>query len=594
MTSNLSPSINRLLLGSLILILFFDFAYALLAYGTQSPLLYQSGLLSLAFLPLWVYAFLDFRLKVKQIEEKELSDKRKDHLFEQSFEHVVLNRQVLFSKTKLQPFLVVITLTAIALIAWQVTQIQWITEPQLSTAVQAAFLLFRGGLSFVLARYLQGLGKGAQSPHVETLAGLCLHHALFMVLLGLRSFLHREGLEFLETWTLALSLAPLALFLLEVPLRGIQFYYSSTKPEHPPQTPRWLWLHWGKELGSDAKSAITYQFGYDLSSSLREIGKKNAFTLLPVFLLCLWLGSCLHLVPTGHQGILTKFENVEKVLGPGLHFSLPYPLGFVEIIQTSKIHSFEIGGTGKKGEALLWNEGGHGDETYLIFQDGYGQHDLPIEVYAVNALLTYRIKDVLAYRYQHKDPLQTIRSETKSLLVQGALNLSRSSLLEQERTELNAQWKDKLQLKLDELNLGIELLHFGLPQIHPPTETNESFQELANARNQRESKILEAKGVALQKQALQDSATYKQVQQAYAQATKIITQTEGDYESLLLMQPVAEMNQDLFIKRRLLQKLIDLKQSMRKIALFTEEPIEVQSLNLEAELEPELLNLNLE
>jgi hypothetical protein len=54
------------------------------------------------------------------------------------------------------------------------------------------------------------------------------------------------------------------------------------------------------------------------------------------------------------------------------------------------------------------------------------------------------------------------------------------------------------------------------------------------------------------------------------------------------------MNQEFFIKRRLLQKMIDLKNSMRKIALFTQTPIEVQSLNLEAELEPELLNLNLE
>jgi regulator of protease activity HflC (stomatin/prohibitin superfamily) len=327
---------------------------------------------------------------------------------------------------------------------------------------------------------------------------------------------------------------------------------------------------------------------------LKEIGKKNAFSLLPVFLLCLWLGSCLHLIPTGHQGILKKLETVQNVLEPGLHVSLPYPFGHVEIIQTSKIHRLEIGGTGKQGEALLWNEGGHGDDTYLIFQDGYGQHDLPIEVYAVNALLTYRIKDVLNFRYQHKDPLQTMYSETKSLLVQGALNLSRSSLLEQERTQLNAQWKDKLQQKLNELKLGIELLHFGLPQIHPPSETNESFQELANARNQRESKILEAQGMALQKQALQDSATFKQVQNAYAQATKILTQTQGDYESLLLMQPVAEMNQEFFIKRRLLQKMIDLKNSMRKIALFTQTPIEVQSLNLEAELEPELLNLNLE
>lgn len=594
MTTNLSPAISRLLTGSLILILFFDFAYALLAYSTHSPLLYQSGLLSLAFLPLWIYGFLDHRLQQKQKEEKALSKNRKDHLFDQSFEHVVLNRQVQFSKTKLQPFFVVITLAIISIIAWQVTKIQWLEQSELDTAIQAAFLLFRGSISFVVARYLQGLGKGAQNPHIETLAGLSLHHALFLVLLGLRSFLHREGLEFLDSWTLTLSLLPLGLYLLEVPLRCVQYYYSSTKPYHPPQTPRWLWLHWGKELGSDAKSAITYQFGYDLSSSLKEIGRKNAFTLLPIFLISLWLGSCFHLVPTGHQGILTKFENVQEVLEPGLHVSLPYPLGYVEIIQTSKIHSMKIGGTEEHGQALLWNEGGHGPETYLIFQDGYGQHDLPVEVFAVNALLTYRIKDVKAYRFNHKDPLSTIHSETKSLLVQGALNLSRSSLLEQERTQLNAQWKDKLQKKLDSLDLGIELLHFGLPQIHPPQETSESFQELANARNQRESKILEAEGVALQQQALQDSATYKQIQNAYAEATKILTQTQGDYETLLLVQPVTQLNQDLFIKRRLLQKLIDLKSSIRKIALLSPTPIEVQSRNLEAEFEPELLNLNLD
>jgi len=594
MNPNLVPSLNKMLLGSFVLVFFFDLAYALLALFTHSSILYQSGLLDLSFLPLWIYALLDLRLQQKKAEEQELSAKRSDHLFDQSFEHVVLQRQIDFAKTKLQPLAVILTLGMMAAIVLNLMQQTWFAPSELSNSVQAAFLLFRGGISFVVARYLQGVAKSSKATHLETLAGLSLHHALFLIMLGLRCFLNRDGLAFLAPTTLAFSIVPIVIYLLEVPLRAIHYYYSSTKPLLPPQTPLWLWFRWGKELSSGAKSAISYQFGYDLSSSLKEIGKKNAFSLGPIFLICLWAGTCMHIVPTGHQGILIKFKRIEKVLEAGLHFSLPWPLGEIETLQTAKIHSMEIGGIGQKRSALLWNQGGHREETYLIFQDGYGQHDLPIEVYAVNALLTYRIKDILAYRYQHCDPEKTIRCETKSWMSQGALQLSRASLLGLERIDLNSTWKQNLQIRMDELNLGIELLHFGLPQIHPPSETNESFQQLAIAHNQRYSKILEAQGVAKQKMALQDSATYEQLQTAYTQATKILTQTDGDYQTLKQILPVAALNVQLFTTRRLLQKMIDLKDSMRKVALFSQTEMEVQSLNLEPSFEPELLNLNLE
>ena len=594
MNQNLGSSLTRLLLGTFALVLFFDFAYALLAFITEAPLIYQSSLLDLAFLPLWVYALLDLRLKQKQKEEKKLSEKRSDHLFDQSFEHVVLERQVKFAKTKLQPFMVIISMIAVAFITWQCINIEWNDKSQISNSVQAAFLLFRGSLSFVLARYLQGLAKASKAPHLETLAGLCLHHAIFMVMLSFRSFLHREGLEFLENWTLFASILPLAIYLLEVPLKSIQYYYSSEKPDTPPQTPKWLWFHWSKDLSTDAKSAMTYQFGYDLSSSLKEIGKKNVFTLLPIFLLCLWLGSAVHLVPIGHQGILVKLEKVQNVVEPGLHLSLPWPFGSVESIQTTKIHRLEIGGTGGDHQALLWSQGGHSQETYLIFQDGYGKHDLPVEVYAVNALLTYRINDVKNYRFLHKNPEDTIRCETKRLLALGAIELSRSSILEQERLELNSKWKTRLQSKMDELKLGIELLHFGLPQIHPPSETNESFQELSVANNKKDARVLQAEGEARQKKALMESAVYANIQQAHSKAKSILAKTEGDYQTLLNVLPVAKLDQHLFLTRRKLQKLIDIADTVKKVAILTPTPIDVQSLNLEPEFEPELLDLNLD
>ena len=138
--------------------------------------------------------------------------------------------------------------------------------------------------------------------------------------------------------------------------------------------------------------------------------------ILAAALLLGWFSTCLTAVPAGSRGVsvlLGRYQ--EGALNPGLHFTFPWPIQEVEIVQTEMVRSISLGFDKDIPGPVLWNEPhAEGERNLLV---GNGESLLTISV-----PILYRIADPVAYLKTAKDVEEALSdlAERKLMLVVGS------------------------------------------------------------------------------------------------------------------------------------------------------------------------------
>jgi regulator of protease activity HflC (stomatin/prohibitin superfamily) len=144
------------------------------------------------------------------------------------------------------------------------------------------------------------------------------------------------------------------------------------------------------------------------------------------------------------------------------------------------------------------------------------------------------------------------------------------------------------------LGTGLKIHQFSLPQVHPPTSTVESFLETIKAKFEKEAMLSASLGqreqLATQQQFLRRQETAK----AKALAQQTLSHAEAQSIRMALSAPIINIHPELYWQLSQLETLVEATEHLHKILLLQDANTTVQSLNLESNLEPELLDLNLE
>src|SRR5690606_22998470 len=169
-----------------------------------------------------------------------------------------------------------------------------------------------------------------------------------------------------------------------------------------------------------------------------------------------------------------------------------------------------------------------GFRTEEIPRDGsskYSAKDYPNEslmltgdlnIIDVEWVVQYRISDPIKYLYAMRDPERTMRDISESVMRRVVGNRIGSEVLTTGRVEISSTVRDEIQEAMQKYDNGLHIITVELQDVVPPARVQPAFNEVNEARQERERMINEATRQA-----------NEAIPRAQGEANRRIAQAEG-------------------------------------------------------------------
>jgi membrane protease subunit HflK len=211
-------------------------------------------------------------------------------------------------------------------------------------------------------------------------------------------------------------------------------------------------------------------------------------------------------------GIVQRFGKVVRTAGPGLHFKVPLGIETVRTVPTARVLKEEFGfrtvATDPGRRTQYTDNKAHKAESLMLTGD--------LNVIDVQWIIQYRIEDPVRFLFYVRQTPKTIRDITESVMRRVVGNRLGSDVLTVGRVEVSTEAKVEIQKILTAYETGVRLVTVELQDVTPPDAVKPAFNEVNEARQDRERTINQA----------QEQAN-KEIPRARGVAAQSISQAEG-------------------------------------------------------------------
>ena len=219
---------------------------------------------------------------------------------------------------------------------------------------------------------------------------------------------------------------------------------------------------------------------------IREIAPVTVFMIG----LLLWISTAIVQVNSEQQAAVYRLGKLQnEILEPGIHLTLPYPIDKVEIYNTDTINKVTIGYKSEQNTDNVWTESHQGEEYILLLGGGD-------EVVSINLRLEYKISDLKQYLTTTTSPESVMQALAYELVTDQTISTNLSSLMSADRDAFSENFRQQLTTKLEEQEIGLEVVAVILESIHPPVDIAMAYQELISAEIQAQKYIADAQAKA--------------------------------------------------------------------------------------------------
>jgi len=315
-----------------------------------------------------------------------------------------------------------------------------------------------------------------------------------------------------ERLAAVLSLLPCAIAV-ELALRAVGRCFLPPPPAAVARAAVWSVLASLLAEGAGAGSLATpvrQHFGIDFSRSWALAYVRAAFApmVLMLILLC-WGLTGVAMVGFDQRAVYERFGAPVRVLPPGLHLVLPWPLGRVLPVEFGTIHEIGLVG-GSASERVgaedppprsadrLWEQSHPNEAWFLIAAARAGQQSFHL----VNAdiRLFYRIgltdADALRAIYRVADPVLLLRQAAGRVMAAFFAGRTLEAVLGENREAIADRLRVLLQQNLDAAGTGLALTALVITAIHPPGGAADAYHAVQAAQINAEASISAERGRA--------------------------------------------------------------------------------------------------
>ena len=187
--------------------------------------------------------------------------------------------------------------------------------------------------------------------------------------------------------------------------------------------------------------------------------------LIAVIILSIWMLTGFYKVEEAERGIVLRFGKHVETTQKGLHWHFPRPIEKVEKVNVVERHQFPVKAT-------------------MLTQDE--------NIVDIEGTVQYQVVDPLQYKFNVRFPETTLVQAAESALRQVIGRSKMDFVMTEGRDEVASRIKNNIQEILDQYETGISVIEVNLQEANPPQAVRDAFQDVTQAREDRERLINEA------------------------------------------------------------------------------------------------------
>ena len=301
--------------------------------------------------------------------------------------------------------------------------------------------------------------------------------------------------------------------------------------------------------------------------NFRKPQKFSFPVIVGIIILLFALKGAFYTIQPNEVGVVLRFGKFTQTTKPGLHFKIPF-VDSVIPVKVEKVWTSEFGfRTETPGVRTVYSPRSYDDEALMLTGD--------LNVLNLDWIVQFKIKDPTKALFDIRDIYQailwnnvenakTIRDISESVMRAVVGDYTFNEVLTTKRIEINDKVQEEMQKILDSYGTGIQIVKVKLQDVNPPDPVKPAFNEVNQAKQEKEKLINQAWEVYNQKIPQARGEALKMVKEAEGYALEKVNRAEGDAKRFLLLQQEYARAKDVTQKRIYLEKMNDILQKAGK------------------------------
>lgn len=303
---------------------------------------------------------------------------------------------------------------------------------------------------------------------------------------------------------------------------------------------------------------------YQGKKLLKPSSFKLVFFIAAIFLIISLLSTLFYTVEPNEVGVVRRFGKFARITNPGLNLKLPFRIEKVNKVKVEYIFKEEFGfRTATPGVKTTYSQRGYDDESLMLTGD--------LNVLDVEWIVQFKVNDPVKFLFNVRDQRKTLRDVSESVIRKILGDYSFNEVLTEKRLEVNNLAQTKMQEILDAYQSGLQIVTVKLQDVNPPSPVQPAFNEVNQAKQEREKMINEAWQVYNQKIPKARGQALQVVKEAEGYAQETVNRALGDAERFTLVFSAYKNAKEVTRKRIYLDKLKDIIKQSGKVYIVDPE-----------------------
>jgi modulator of FtsH protease HflK len=265
------------------------------------------------------------------------------------------------------------------------------------------------------------------------------------------------------------------------------------------------------------------------------------------------------------EGIVLRFGKLDRSLGPGLNFRLPYPIEHVDRVPVTRINRIEIGYRAAGGSG--------GDSSYGVSES---LRDVPKEslmltgdenIVDVDFVVFWTIKSASDYLFNLQNPKDTVQAVAESAMREVVGQNDITPILTKSRKVTEDSVLTLMQKTLDSYGAGVRVTQVQMQKVDPPEQVIAAFRDVQAARADQERMQNEAQSYANKIVPEARGETQKILQAANGYKEQTVAEAKGRTSRFLKVYEEYSKAPDVTRKRMYLETMERVLGGMDKIII---------------------------
>lgn len=279
----------------------------------------------------------------------------------------------------------------------------------------------------------------------------------------------------------------------------------------------------------------------------KKVGGAGIGLLLLILIAFLGFQS-IYTINEQEQAVLVTLGHASSVTTPGLHFKIPFVQKVIKVDTT--IQGFAIGYTS--------NNDSLEDESLMITND--------YNFVNVDFFVEYRYSDPVKAVYASKNPVDILENICQSCIRTVIGSYPVDDVLTTGKNEIQAAIRDLILYRLDEQNLGIQLVNITIQDSEPPTtEVMEAFKAVETAKQGKETALNNANKYRNEKLPEAQASADAIIKSAEASKTERINEATAQVARFNAMYEEYIKNPEITKKRMFFEAMEDVLPDLKVI-----------------------------